>query len=152
MLGLIQRFFACPGSPATAEIPANKGRRPRVLAVTADLGFYSGVLSAASAARCRTDWARTVSRAVEIGRVKSPPIVIYDSNLPGVDWRCAFDRLGALPSRPRILLAAPAIDEELWRSVLRRQGYDVIERAANSEQLEREFRFAWLSLPSPADI
>jgi DNA-binding response OmpR family regulator len=150
MPGLIQRFFASSPNPAIPEIHANKSRQPRVLAVTADLCFYSGVLSAASSARWRTDWARTLNRAVEMCRSKSPPIVIYDSNLPGVDWRSAFDRLSAVPSHPRILLAAPSIDEELWENVLRRHGYDVVERAANSEQLERVFRFAWLSLPTPA--
>jgi DNA-binding response OmpR family regulator len=152
MLGLIQRLFASSPNPAIPEIHVNKSRQPRVLAVTADLCFYSGVLSAASSARWRTDWARTVNRAVEICRVKSPPIVIYDSNLPDVDWRSAFDRLSAVPSHPRILLAAPSIDEELWENVLRRHGYDVVERAANSEQLERVFRFAWLSMPTPADV
>jgi hypothetical protein len=66
-------------------------RQPRVLAVRADLAFYSGVLSAASSARWPTDWARTLNRAVEMCRSKSPPIVIYDGDLPGADWRSAFD-------------------------------------------------------------
>ena len=149
MPGLIQRLFASSPNPGIPEIHANKSRQPRVMAVTADLAFYSGVLSAASSARWRTDWARTLNRAVEICKSKSPPIVIYDSNLPDVDWRSAFDRLSAVPSHPRILLAAPSIDEELWENVLRRHGYDVVERAANSEQLERAFRFAWLSMPTP---
>lgn len=82
--------------------------------------------------------------------MKSSPIVIYDSNLPGVEWGWAFDQLSAVPSRPRILLAAPSIDEELWRNVLHRHGYDVVERAASSEHLGRVFRFAWLSLPKLA--
>jgi hypothetical protein len=86
------------------------------------------------------------------GTLKSPPIVIYDSNLPDVDWEWAFERLSALPSQPRILLAAPSIDEELWRNVLRCHGYDVVERAASSEQLGRVVWFAWLSLLTPADV
>jgi hypothetical protein len=150
MPGLIQRLFAPSPTRGIAGIPDNN-RPPRVLAVTADLGFYSGVLNAATSARWRTDWARTLNRAIEICRLKSPPIVIYDGNLPGVEWGSAFDRLGAVPNRPRILLAAPSIDEELWRNVLRRHGYDVVERAASSEQLGRAFRFAWLSLPAPAE-
>jgi hypothetical protein len=151
MLGLIQRLLGPTPDHGSTQIHENNSRQPpRVLAVTADLGFYSGVLSAASSTRWRTDWARTLNRAVEICRLKSPPIVIYDSNLPSVDWRFAFDRLSALPSHPRILLAAPSINEELWENVLRRHGYDVVERAANSEQLERVFRFALLSLPTPA--
>jgi len=151
MPGLIQRLLAPSPDRGVTEVVGNN-RHPRVLAVTADLCFYSGVLNAASSAEWRTDWARTLNRAIEICRSKSPPIVIYDSNLPGIEWGWAFDQLNALPSQPRILLAAPSIDEELWRNVLRRHGYDVVERAASSEQLGRMFRFAWLSLLAPADV
>jgi hypothetical protein len=150
MLGLIQRFL-CPRSPGITEITENNGH-PRVLAVTADIGFYAGVLNAASSARWRTEWARTLNRAIEISRSKSPQIVIYDSTLPGVEWGSAFDQLISVPGHARILLAAPSIDEELWRKVLRRHGYDVVERAANSEQLGRVFRFAWMSRPTPMDV
>lgn len=114
-------------------------RHPRVLAITADLGFYSGVLSAATSAGWRTEWARTLNRATEICRLKSPPIVIYDSKLPGVDWEWAFECLSSVPNRPRMLLAAPSIDEDLWRNVLRRHGYDVVERSAGSDQLGGRF-------------
>jgi hypothetical protein len=151
MLGLIQRLLAPSPDRRVTEIIGNN-RHPRVLAVTADIGFYAGVLNASSSAEWRTDWARTLNRAIEICRSKSPQIVIYDSALPGVEWGWAFDRLGEIPNHPRILLAAPSIDEELWRNVLRRHGYDVVERAASSEQLGRAFRFAWLSLLTPADV
>ena len=151
MPGLIQRLFAPSQDRGDTKIIGNN-RYPRVLAVTADLCFYSGVLNAASSAQWRTDWARTLNRAIEICLSETPPIVIYDGNLPGVEWGQAFDRLSALPNHPRILLAAPSIDEELWRNVLRRNGYDVVERAASSEQLGRVFRFAWLSLLTPAVV
>jgi hypothetical protein len=151
MPGRLQRLLAPSPSRGIAGIAENN-RRPLVLAVSADLGFYAGVLNAASSVQWRTDWARTLNRAIEICGLKSPPIVIYDSILPGVEWGRAFDRLSAMPICPRILLAAPSIDEELWRSVLRRHGYDVVDRAASSEQLGRMFRFAWLSLPPAADV
>jgi hypothetical protein len=151
MPGLIQRLLApSPGGGITGT--AENNRHPLVLAVTADLCFYAGVLNAATSAGWRTEWARTLNRAVEISRLNSPPIVIYDGNLPDAEWGWAFDRLSSVPSRRRILLAAPSIDEELWRNVLRRHGYDVVDRAANSEQLGRAFRFAWLSLLTPPDI
>src|SRR5579863_5704013 len=144
MPGLIQRVFAPP-----PERGAN--RKTRVLAVTADLRFYSGVLNAATSAHWRADWACTFTRAVEICRSKSPPIVIYDSSLPGVEWSWAFEQLGTVPGHPRILLAAASIDEDLWRDVLGRHGYDVVERSASSEELRRIFRFAWLSFLTLAD-
>jgi len=79
--------------------------------------------------------------------VASPvPVIIYDVRLPGVDWTQAFDALSQLPNRPRLLLAAQAVDESLWREVLRRHGYDVVYRSAGSEELRRALRFAWLSL------
>jgi len=72
--------------------------------------------------------------------------VIFDRNLPNVDWRRALDQLSAAASNGRVLLAAPEVDEDLWRLVLRRHGYDVLVRSADTEQLKRELRFAWLSL------
>ena len=150
MSGLIQRLFAPSPALGVAGIPETD-RQPRVLAVTADLCFYSGVLNAATSVRWRAEWARTLARAIGICRLKPPPIVIYDSRLPGVEWSWAFEQLGAVASRPRMLLAAPSIDEDLWRDVLGRHGYDVIERSASSEELRRIFRFAWLSLLTTAD-
>jgi hypothetical protein len=75
-----------------------------VLAVTADIRFYSGVLNAASSTEWRTEWARTLRRGIEISSLKSTPIVIYDANLPGIEWGCAFDLLSAVPDPRRILL------------------------------------------------
>jgi len=151
MPGLIQRLFAPSPTRGIAGVACNNGE-PRVLAVTADLCFYSGVLNAATSARWRTEWARTLDRALELYRLKSPPVVIYDGNLPGVEWGWAFDRLSAVAGHARILLAAPSIDEELWKNVLSRHGYDVVERTASSEQLGRVFRFAWLSFSGLARI
>ncbi len=73
-------------------------------------------------------------------------IVLYDRNLPYVDWRCALDLLSAREPCPRILVASPQVDEDLWRMVLHKRGYDVVKRSASSEQLKRELRFAWLSI------
>lgn len=150
MPGLIQRLLTpAPGSRvAISESNAHS----RVLAVTADLAFYARVLNAASSVRWRTDWARTPNRAIEICRLKSTPIVIYDGNLPGAEWRRAFERLSGIAHQPRILLAATSIDEDLWTEVLDRHGYDVVSRSASSEELRRAFQFAWLSLLTPADI
>lgn len=150
MPGLIQRLLTRPPESGITLIPGNN-RYPRVLVVTADLCFYSGVLNAAASTRWQAEWARSLSRAIEICGSKPVPIVIFDGNLPDVEWGCAFDRLTAIPNRPRVVLAAPCVDEELWRNVLQRNGYDVVERSAGSEELRRLFRFAWLSLFTPAN-
>jgi hypothetical protein len=134
--------FDSPHSPQQITQPVN----PSVLVITADLGFYSGVLLAACSHRWHAHWARNLTRAIEIVRSERPPIVIYDANLPWMDWQLAFDRLSESCSEQRILLATNWMSEELWREVLTRHGYDLLPRGARSAELARAMRFAWLSL------
>jgi DNA-binding response OmpR family regulator len=119
---------------------------PGILAVTADLGLYSCILNAACASGWTADWAASVSRALAVCSSKPIRIVVYDSNLPYSDWRVGLRQLASAGSRPRILLASPRVDEDLWRTVVRLRGYDVLLRSAGSEQVRRELRFASLSL------
>jgi DNA-binding response OmpR family regulator len=145
LCGFLKRMIAGPNSLRN-KFPAETAYRPGILALTADLGFYSSVLSAACSHGWSAEWASSMDRALEICRSRVIRILIYDRSLPSVDWHYGMDRLGAAASQARILLAAPRIDEDLWREVLRRRGYDVLARSAGSEQLKRELRFAWLSL------
>jgi DNA-binding response OmpR family regulator len=123
-----------------------EGEDPGILAVTADLSFYSCILNAACASGWTADWAASVSRALAVCSSKPIRIVVYDSNLPYTDWRNGLRRLARTSTAPRVFLASPKVDEDLWRTVLRLRGYDVLARSANSEQVRRELRFASLSL------
>lgn len=138
--GFLRRLFGVrePMEPA-----------PGILAVTADVSFYSSVQNAASSWGWNVEWASSLSRGLGVCRAHQIRIVIYDRNLPDVDWMYALERLNGTATESRILLAAPEISEDLWRTVLRRHGYDVLTRSANSEQMKRELRFAWLSLCEP---
>jgi hypothetical protein len=126
--------------------PTREGGDPGILAVTADLGLYSCILNAACASGWTADWAASVSRAVGVCSSKRIRIVVYDSNLPYSDWQNGLARLAHMSSAPRVLLASPLVDENLWRAVRRLRGYDVLARSSDSEQLRRELRFASLSL------
>jgi len=123
-----------------------EGEDPGILAVTADVGLYSCILGAACTSGWTADWAASVSRAVSVCSSKTIRIVVYDSNLPYSDWRNGLRCLARTSPAPRILLASPHVDEDLWRTVRRLRGYDVLARSANPEQLRRELRFASLSL------
>lgn len=144
MPGVTQPLLMPPDSPSRV---GNRVRPvPHVLAVTADVAFYAAVLGAGTDARWRIDWARSLHRAVETCTVKAVPVVIYDTNLPGVDWQWALGCFGAIAHAPRVVLAAASIDEDLWCDVLNLHGYDVVERTASPESLRRMLSFAWLSL------
>jgi len=123
-----------------------EGEDPGILAVTADLGLYSCILSAACGSGWTAEWAASVSRALAVCSSKTIRIVVYDSNLPYSDWHSGLQRLARTASAPRVLLASPQVDENLWRTVRRLRGYDVLARSANSEQFRRELIFASLSL------
>ena len=148
MSSLFQHPLAPPPEHATMGI-AKRGLCAGVLAITADIRFYSNVLNAASSFHWRTEWARTMEGAIRICNRGPMPIVIYDGYLPGVEWSHAFDLLSIVSNHPRILLVAPLIDEDLWLKVLRHHGYDTVERSASAEEWSRALRFAWLSLHVP---
>lgn len=142
---LMRRMAALPNC-LRPPLPAPGILKPHILTVTADINFYTGVLSATESCGWSVEWARSLKRALEVCRSRLTPIVVYDRDLPDIDWRRALDELSGTPYDVRILLAAPNVDEELWQTVLHRHGYDVLARSASAEQLERELRFAWLSL------
>lgn len=145
MPGQIHDF---PAGLTDRSIPPVAPRRlsPAVLAVTADLRFYSNVLNAVDLLGWKAEWAPGITRATEVCRRRPVPIVVCDMDLPAVPWRWAFDALNAVLDDPRLLLAARKVDEDLWLGVIRRHGYDVVERSARAGDLSRSLYFAWLSL------
>jgi hypothetical protein len=146
MSGVLQRLGIGLVHHAPPPTSSQQTEAPCVLVITADTGFYSGVLHAACSNDWRIRWARTLGRAIEICKLEHTPVVVYDSNLPGAEWGWAFDLLNAIPYGRRILLASQSSNEELWMKVLDRRGYDVVPRSAGHEELARSMRFAWLSL------
>lgn len=144
MPGVLQHPLTPPDwlEPARSRVRP----RPHVLTVTADVAFYAAVLGTGTDSRWRIDWVRSLRRAIETCRGKVIPVVIYDTKLPYVDWRRALDCFAAVPHPPKVVLAAPSVDEDLWRDVLDRRGYDVMERSASSAGIRRILRFAWLAL------
>lgn len=149
MANMLQRLLSEPPDSHTMGIAEAKPCAA-ILAVTADIRLYSTVLDATTSDGWRIRWARSLDRAVEICAAEPIPIVIYDGHLPQIKWTHAFDSLSRTPNRPRLLLAADAVDEPLWREVLRCHGYDAVRRSAGAEELRRTFRFAFLSLLAPA--
>ena len=69
-------------------------------------------------------------------------VIVLDWFRAELDWRPAMVQLSLLPGPPRILLAARAIDDGLWRDVPTYRGYHVVRREGDPEQLIRTVRFA----------
>ena len=60
-------------------------------------------------------------------------LILCDRNQPGYPWREVMDRLAACSPRSCILLVSPVSDDNLWRDVLQRGGYDVLIRPLREE-------------------
>jgi DNA-binding NtrC family response regulator len=56
------------------------------------------------------------------------PIVLYDRELDGLDWRNAIQCLAKAAPSTCILLASPVVDDYLWQEVVQHGGYDVLTK------------------------
>jgi hypothetical protein len=116
-----------------------------VLVITADDRFYYSLFSVC----LDMDWnirrARSAGRAHEELRSRPVPVVVYDERLPWGDWREDLRSVSSLAERPAVVLAAARVEEDVWKAVLRCEGYDLIRRSAPCGEWRRMLQFAWLS-------
>jgi len=71
------------------------------------------------------------------------PIIIWDRDLPGQDWRNVVHALASLPQRPCVLLLSRVVDDYLWNEVVRVGGYDVLSKPLKEAEVQRVVRLAW---------
>jgi hypothetical protein len=71
------------------------------------------------------------------------PIIIWDRDLPGQDWRKAVHLLAMLPHRPCVLLLSRVVDDYLWNEVVSCGGYDVLSKPLRETDFVRTVRLAW---------
>ena len=81
---------------------------------------------------------------------RSPSIVLFDRDLPNVDWRQAIGTLAN--GHCRVILASFVADDYLWEEVIHCGGYDVIAKPFRADEVIHMIQFAWAaitkSLPS----
>jgi FixJ family two-component response regulator len=71
------------------------------------------------------------------------PIIIWDRDLPGEDWRDVVHLLATLPHRPCVLLLSRVVDDYLWNEVVRFGGFDVLSKPLKEAEVLRVVRLAW---------
>ena len=70
------------------------------------------------------------------------PIIIWDRDLTGEDWRDVVHSLASLPQRPCVLLLSRVVDDYLWNEVVRVGGYDVLSKPLKEAEVLRVVRLA----------
>jgi DNA-binding NtrC family response regulator len=116
---------------------------PRVLAITGsewDQTFYRQL-------RTRIDWdiviAQSVRDALSLIISEQFPIVLFDRDLPGSDWREVLARIMDISPRTCFLLTSSVSDEFLWREVVMHGGYDVVAKPLEDGVVTQVLQRAW---------
>ena len=115
----------------------------RLLAITSNDRYYATLVDIASSSGWEIRRAGTVQEALELLHTAHVPLILFDWDENGDNWRDGVKRLGAAPSHPCVLLVARFIDDNLRQEVLRFRGYDVLPRSAGPEEIVRMIQFAW---------
>jgi FixJ family two-component response regulator len=114
---------------------------PRVLAIlasTADRAQLESIFKNA-------DWAIVFADGVPLTG-DQPPIVLYDRDIPGSDWRQSIQKLAGGPHPRKVILASFVADDYLWEEVIHCGGYDILPKPFRETEVRHVIQFAWASV------
>lgn len=106
------------------------------------------VLAVLPAFSCQTDFrvfaieqrwhicfASTLEDAVDIRRMKKIDVVIYDQDLPDVDWSRGFLRIGNCAEPVLAIVLSQSADARMYRSALDCGAYAVVQKPVERSKL-----------------
>jgi FixJ family two-component response regulator len=100
----------------------------------------------------KAGWQIAFSNSIDETTTEPVPIVIYDRDLPGADWRQAIQQLSASQRARKVILASFVADDYLWEEVIHFGGYDILPKPFRESEVRHVVQFAWAavtkSLPS----
>jgi FixJ family two-component response regulator len=98
----------------------------------------------------KAGWRIVFADAIE--DIQPIPIVLYDRDLPGADWRQAIQQLSGSQHPRKVILASFVADDYLWEEVIHFGGYDILPKPFRESEVLHTMQFAWAavkkSLPS----
>ena len=91
-------------------------------------------------------WNTSRADAVETLRRRPVNVVLCDRDLPDGSWKDVLAATSALASPPPVIVTARFANERLWAEVLNLNGYDVLTKPFDADEVMREIIQA-LELP-----
>jgi DNA-binding NtrC family response regulator len=70
------------------------------------------------------------------------PVVLFDRNWPGAEWKLDVAGLAASPHHPCVILMSSVADDYLFQEVIRRGGYDVLPKPLRPDNAARVLKLA----------
>ncbi len=72
-------------------------------------------------------------------------VIVCDTVLPDGNWQDLLNVLAAKEPAPRLIVALPTPDDQVWAEVINIGGYDAIVKPFHKEEVVRIVSLAWLS-------
>lgn len=97
-------------------------------------------------------FAESCEEACVLANQLTAPIILFDRDWPGTEWRAAVARLAALPHRACVILMSGVADGYLWQELIHTGGYDVLPKPLRPDNVARVVKLAlsyWNSSARP---
>jgi len=70
------------------------------------------------------------------------PVILYDRDWPGAEWRSTVQTFASSPQRSCVILASCVADDYLWQELIRYGGYDLLAKPFQTGDLRRALTLA----------
>lgn len=146
----IRSFFAViPRDDRAAErlvsgSPSRYATAARVIIVALVIEAQDRILLASIGRGHHWDmhFADTAQAALAAANELSAPIILYDRDLPGTEWRNVVQTLASSPHSACVILISKVSDDYLWNEVARTGGYDVLPKPLQEADVVRAVKLA----------
>lgn len=114
-----------------------------VLAISSIGGDHIALGNVFSHSNWKFDCVRSCAEAIGVLRENPVPVVICSWQLPDGDWKTVLAEASQHANPPRVIVASPTADEQLWADVLESGGYDVLAQPFQPAEVVRVVSLAW---------
>jgi DNA-binding NtrC family response regulator len=129
----------------TRVVPSRKTLPSRISVVAVVVGEQDRLTLAGVSRHEPFDvqFAESWEEAWAIADQLAAPIVLFDRDCPGPDWKRVVQNLAASPHGACVILLSGVSDDYLWQELIRRGGYDVLPKPLKADSVARVLQLAW---------
>ncbi len=118
-------------------------QRPPVLAIIADAPKRDALRVALEPLGWRFVFTDSAATGMEQQQHERYPVILFDRDSAGEDWRDAIRALSAGAPRPSVILMSCHTDRNLWEELVRLGGYDIVRSPIRAESVAQTLAAGW---------
>jgi CheY-like chemotaxis protein len=140
----MRNFWQVIHSVFTGSTPSRKALPPRIAVVAIVVSKHDRhVLESVSGhGLLELHFVESCEEARTVANQLSAPVILFDRDLPGAEWRTAVETLAASPHRACVVLMSSVVDDYLRQELFRRGGYEVLAKPLQADNVLRVIKLA----------